>query len=77
MERNGERMRQKRIYKKMQYHGTLKSCNLLLISSLLQCKQAMQFLFQEEDKIILRKILFVLCKDTENKKGRRSAFDDD
>ena len=32
---------------------------------------------QEEDKIILRKILFVLCKDTENKKGRRSAFDDD
>ena len=37
----------------------------------------MQFLFQEEDKIILRKILFVLCKDTENKKGRRSAFDDD
>ena len=77
MERNGERMRQKRIYKKLQYHGTLKSCNLLLISSLLQCKQAMQFLFQEEDNIILRKILFVLCKDTENKKGRRSAFDDD
>ena len=65
MERNGERMRQKRIYQNLQYHETSKSCNLLLISSLLQFKQAMQFLFQEEDKIILRKKYCLFCVKTQ------------
>ena len=62
-------MRQKRIYQNLQYHETSKSCNLLLISSLLQCKKQCNSCFKKKTKLFCEKYCLFCVKTQKIKKA--------